>query len=136
MTVFAAQDSLVALMILTAAADSAMNERETEVITAIVGLVPVFRGFDPVRIDQISSIVVEMLQEESGVDQILTLVEDGLPPHLAETAYALACDMAAADGAVAYEEVQLLDMIRDRFSIDRLAAAAIERGARARHATL
>ena len=136
MSAFNAQDSLVATMILTAAADAAMTEREAEVITSIVGLLPVFEGFDAARIAEISTAVVQMLQEESGVDQIMSLVEEGLSDDLAETAYALACDVAAADGTVGTEEMNLLELVRHRLEIDRLNAAAIERGARARHRRL
>jgi tellurite resistance protein len=136
MSAFNSQDSLVATMILTAAADAAMTEREAEIITAIVGLLPVFEGFDAGRIAEISTVVVQMLQEESGVDQIMSLVEEGLPDDLAETAYALACDVAAADGSVGPEEMNLLELLRHRLEIDRLNAAAIERGARARHRRL
>jgi tellurite resistance protein len=133
MSAFNAQDSLVATMILTAAADAAMTAREAEVITAIVGLLPAFKDFDAARISEISTVVVQMLQEDNGVDQIVALVEEGLPEPLVETAYALACDVAAADGGLSYEEIQFLEIIRHRLGLDRLNAAAIERGARARH---
>ena len=63
-------------------------------------------------------------------------IRDALPVKLHETAYALACDVAAADGNVTQEEARLLEMIRHQLSIERLAAAAIERAARARHQTL
>ena len=59
-----------------------------------------------------------------------------LPQPLRETAYALACDVAAADGEPAEAELRMLEMIRHRLHIDRLVAAAIERGAQARHRTL
>jgi hypothetical protein len=59
-----------------------------------------------------------------------------LPERLNETAYALACDVAAADGTLAETELRLLEEIRYELNIDRLHAAAIERGARARHLTL
>jgi tellurite resistance protein len=133
MSAFNAQDSLVATMLLTAAADAAMTQREVEVITAIVGLLPAFDGFDAARIGEISAVVVEMLQDDDGVDQIVSLVEEGLPDHLTETAYALACDVAAADREVGDEELTLLELLRHRLGVDRLHAAAIERGAGARH---
>jgi len=56
-----------------------------------------------------------------------------LPEKLRETAYALACDVAAADGKVTQEESRFLEMIRFRLNIGRLPAAAIERGSRARY---
>jgi hypothetical protein len=52
---------------------------------------------------------------------------------LRETAYALACDVVAADGRATQEELRLLELLRHRLEVGRLPAAAIERGARARH---
>jgi tellurite resistance protein len=130
---FTAQDGLVAAMVLTAAADTRMTDAERDTVAGIVALLPVFRGFPEGRFGQISEVVVEMLAEEDGIDQILTLIEESVPEHLWVTAYALACDVAAADGAAAIEELRLLELIRHRLRVDRLTAAAIERGARARY---
>jgi hypothetical protein len=77
-----------------------------------------------------------MLSEEDGLDAILGLVKEALPPHLNETAYAMACDVAASDGVVRLAELRFLEMVRDELGVGRLAAAAIERGARARHQTI
>ena len=48
----------------------------------------------------------------------------------------LRCDVAAADGAIDGAEARMLEEIRYELEIDRLHAAAIERGSRARHMTL
>ena len=70
----------------------------------------------------------------------MDIVKAGLPKKLYETAYALACDVAVADGKLSQEELRLLQMLlqmpRYRLELDRLHSAAIERGARARHAHL
>jgi tellurite resistance protein len=58
-----------------------------------------------------------------------------LPQPLRETAYAVACDVAAADGTLAEEEANLLELLRRRLRVDRLVAAAIERATYARHAS-
>jgi hypothetical protein len=44
--------------------------------------------------------------------------------------------VAAADGEIAQSELRMLEEMRYELNIDRLHAAAIERGARARHMTL
>jgi len=75
------------------------------------------------------------LQDENGLDRALESIKAALPPSLRETAYAVACDIAAADAAISQEELRLLEMMRDHLEIERLVAAAIERGSRARHAT-
>ena len=55
---------------------------------------------------------------------------------LHETAYAMACDVVAADGELRDVELRMLEEIRDELNIDRLHAAAIEWGARVRHTIL
>ena len=127
------QDALIAVMIVTAAADNAMSDKEMREITATVGILPIFRGYDRERITHVSNTVVDLLSEEEGVDALMGLVVDALPVHLRETAYALACDVAAADESVKLEEMRLLETLRYVLRLDRLNCAAIERGSRARH---
>jgi len=55
---------------------------------------------------------------------------------LRETAYALACDIAAVEGRLKSEEIKLLAFRRHKLDIDRLTAAAIERGSRAHYSTM
>lgn len=131
-----AQDALVAVMIAVAAADGEMDDTELQSITTTVTLLPVFSSYDPDRIRNTSGMVADLLQEEDGLDALVGLVEQALPDHLRETAYALACDVAAADGTVKMTEMRLLEMLRYDLRVGRLASAAIERGARARHQTL
>jgi hypothetical protein len=57
-----------------------------------------------------------------------------LPQPLRETAYAMACDVAAADGTLASAELEVLGLLRRRLNVDRLVAAAIQRATYARHA--
>ncbi|HEY4124436.1 MAG TPA: 2-dehydro-3-deoxyphosphooctonate aldolase, partial [Rhizomicrobium sp.] len=56
-----------------------------------------------------------------------------LPDHLCETAYALGLEVALSDSRVMLEEVRMLEVLRRSLHIDRLVAAALERGARARY---
>lgn len=126
------QDSLVALMITVSVADSAIRTSELLAIEQIVDHLPIFAGFDTDHIKVISQIVFDLLEEEDGLDALFGLIRDALPERLIETAYVLACDIAASDGALTQSELRLLEEIRDAWNIDRLHAAAIERSARAR----
>ena len=63
----------------------------------------------------------------------LKQIATALPAPLRETAYALAVEVAAADGRPAEVELRMLELIRHTLHVDRLVAAAIERGAQARH---
>jgi len=127
------QDALIAVTFVTAISDDLMSEKEYREITATVNLLPVFKAYDTDRIDGIIDTVQAFMEEEDGVESLVGLVKSALPDHLYETAYALACDVAAADGSVAIGEMRLLEELRQGLSLDRLNAAAIERGARARH---
>ena len=130
------EDALVSVMIAASAADEAMTDNELRSITSIVKVLPIFQGYDSDRVQQVSGLVSDLFTEEDGLDALLGLVEAALPDHLRETAYALACDVAAADGRVAMTELRFLEELRHELRVGRLAAAAIERGARARHQRL
>jgi tellurite resistance protein len=127
------QDALVAVMIAVSASDDQMRTTELVAINRMVNQMPVFQGYDPDRIRQIAQTVFDLFEEEEGLDALFGLIRDGLPPKLIETAYALACDVASADGSVRQLELEMLEEIRDQLAVDRLHAAAIEWGARARH---
>lgn len=131
-----AQDSLAALMIAVSASDENIRTAELVKITNIVNNLPVFAGYDADRLNVIAQTVFDLFEQEDGLDALFGLIRDALPPALNETAYALACDVAAADGKLMEPELRLLEEIRYELDIDRLHAAGIERGARARHMTL
>lgn len=131
-----AQDCLVALMIATSASDENLRTSELLTIERIVNQLPIFADYDQARIRSTSEVVFELFSEEDGLDALFGLIRANLPPRLNETAYALACDVAASDGALGDSELRLLEEIRFELDISRLHAAAIERGARARHLTL
>ena len=128
------QDALVALMIAVSVADSAIRTAELLAIEQVVNQLPVFSGYDSDRIKGVAQTVFDLIEEEDGLDALFGLVRDALPSRLAETAYALCCDIAASDGSLMQAELRLLQEIRHELDIDRLHAAAIERGARARFA--
>ncbi|BBK35568.1 hypothetical protein STAQ_06460 [Allostella sp. ATCC 35155] len=127
------QDALIYTMVLAAAADRDMTDPEVSTIGEIVGHLPIFAEFERGRLPQLASACVDLLQQEDGLDVALKQIREALPSKLRETAYALACDVVAADVKASQEELRLLEMIRHRLEVDRLTAAAIERGARARY---
>ena len=128
--------ALIYVMVLVSAADSEMTNAEMRSIGEEVQYLPIFRDFDRERLPKVAASCIDILNSDSGSDNIFTLIEQALPTQLRETAYALACDVAAADGRTTEEGLRMLEIIRDRLDIDRLSAAAIERGARARHQRL
>jgi tellurite resistance protein len=131
-----AEDALVAVMVAVSFSDEQVRTSELVRINQIVNHLPVFASYDADRIAVVSRTVMDLFAEEDGLDAFFGLVRDALPARLFETAYALACDVAAADGRLGQTELRLLEEIRHELEVDRLHAAAIERGARVRHVTL
>ena len=130
------QDALIAIMIAEGLSDETISGREFLSISKIVDHLPIFTNYDQDRVQIIAQTVLDLFEEEDGLDALFGLVKDALPENLYETAYALACDVAASDGRLMESELQLLQEIRYELNIDRLHGAAIERGARARHQRL
>jgi tellurite resistance protein len=130
------QDALVAMMVAVTFSDGQMRTAELLAVENAVNNLPVFGEYDADRIGIVTRTVADLFAEEEGLDALFGLIRDTLPDKLNETAYALACDVAASDGRLGQGELRLLQEIRDELDIDRLAAAAIERAARARHMRL
>jgi tellurite resistance protein len=128
--------ALIYTMVMVSAADSDMTDAEFRAIGEEVQRLPIFRDYDIEQLPQAAAECAEFLQAEEGLDTLMERVKEGLPSKLYETAYALACDVAVADGKLSQEELRLLQILRNRLGLDRLHSAAIERGARARHALL
>ena len=131
-----AHDALVAVMIATSAADEQLRPEELLSITRLVEQLPVFESYDAARVKHVSELVFEMLEVEDGLHAIVGLVHEALPEGLNETAYALACDVAASDLDIPMQERRWLRILRHDLMVDELVAAAIERAARARHRRL
>ena len=130
------QDCLIAVMIAVSASDANMRTAELVTIEAMVNHLPVFAEYDFDRIGVVSQSVLDLFEEEDGLDVLFGLLREDMPEAMNETAYVLACDVAASDGHLGEAELRLLEEIRYELNIDRLHAAAIERAARARHMTL
>ncbi len=130
------EDSLIAVMLVTSISDEQVETAELLRIDASVNHLPVFATYDMDRAAKVSRVVFDLMTEEDGLDALFGLVRENLPDYLWETAYALACDVAAADGTLHGPELRILEEIRHELNIDRLRAAAIEYGARARHMIL
>lgn len=125
--------ALVYVMVVVSAADGTMSDGELKTIGALTRRLPVFHDFDHDRLLALAQDCSAILQEEDGLAAVLGLVRDALPGPLRETAYWLALEVALTDHRVALEEIRIIETLRHALELDRLVAAALERGARARY---
>ena len=125
--------ALVYVMVVVSAADGAMNDKELKAIGDLTRTLPVFKDFDRDRLLVLAQDCSAILQEEDGLAAVLGLVKEALPEPLRETAYWLALEVALSDTEVKLEEGRIIETLRRALGINRLVAAALERGARARY---
>lgn len=128
--------ALIYVMVMVSAADRNMTDAELGMIGEIVNFLPIFRDYDAALLPKTTAACAELLDSDDGLDRAFEVIKASLPHRLRETAYAVACDVAAADGEPHPEVIRLLEIMRHRLDIDRLVAAAIERGALARFRSL
>jgi tellurite resistance protein len=128
-----AQEALVCTMVLVAASDGGISDREIGVMSGLVQTIPVFQHFSAEQLRRATEAVVGLLREEDGLNHAARLIREALEPRLRETAYALACEVVAADRFARQSALQMLEFVMTELHLEPLVAAAIERGARARH---
>jgi tellurite resistance protein len=129
---FTPHEALVCAMVLMASADGPMSDAEVARMTSLVQELPAFAAFSLDDIETVTDSALTLLAETNGLDHGITMIAAALPMRLRETAYLLACEVAAADGEATQEELRFLQALRIGLELDRLIAGAIERAARAR----
>jgi tellurite resistance protein len=130
------EEALICTMVLVAAADGGMTDREIGVMSGQVQTLPVFREFSSEQLANATEVAVTLLNEDEGLQHAARLIREALPTRLRETAYALACEVVAADDVAGQQTLQMLEFVMGELQLDPLVAAAIERGVRARHQTV
>ncbi|KPF47240.1 tellurite resistance TerB family protein [Rhizobium sp. G187] len=130
------EEALIFVMVMASAVDSAMAEKELVRIGQLIDILPVFDAFDKEQLIPVSQRCASILSGPEGLEIALETIKDALPDHLRDTAYALAVEIVAVDLSIRPEEFRLLKLLRDRFRLDPLTCAALERSATARYRTL
>lgn len=132
MAVLSPQAALIYVMVIVSASDAEMSDRELHTIGEAVKTLPVFSSFEPSGLIRVAQECATVLAEPNGLESALAMVKEALPPHLRETAYVLALDLALSHKPVETVELRVLDKLRLALSLDKLVAAALEHSARAR----
>lgn len=132
MSTISPETALVYTMVTVSASDDQMTDSELTRMTGLVGYLPAFRDYNVERLRTNTETCTQLLQSEEGLDAVLGLIEEAVPETHYDLVYALACEVAASDSNLTQEELRLLELFRHYLNVDRLTAAAIERGIAAR----
>lgn len=128
-----APEALVLTMVLTAAGDGGISDREIGVMSGLAQTLPAFREFSADQFRRVTDATVVLLREEDGLKHAGRLLRGALGPRLRETAYALACEVVVGDHGLKGASLDILEFVREELHLDPLIATAIERGIRARY---
>jgi len=132
MSTISPETALVYTMVTVAASDDSMSDVELTQMTGMVGYLPALDGYNVEHLRLDTESCIEILSSEEGLDAVLGLIAEAVPESHYDLVYAVACEVAASDGALTQEELRLLEEYRHFLNVDRLTAAAIERGVAAR----
>src|SRR5579863_9611750 len=90
-----APEALVLTMVLVAAADGGITDREIGTMSGLVQTLPAFHDFTTEQFQQVTEAAAALLNEDDGLKHAARLIRSALTPRLHETAYALACEVVA-----------------------------------------
>src|SRR5438309_7989984 len=102
------QEALICTMVLVAAADGAITDREIGVMSGLVQTLPAFHDFSSERLESATEAAISLLEEDEGLTHAGQMLRDALEPRLRETAYALACEVVAADKGASQPVLRML----------------------------
>jgi tellurite resistance protein len=127
------QEALVCTMVLVAATDGGISDREIGVMSGLVQTLPAFNGFSADQLASATETAINLLRDDDGLSHAGELIREALTLPLRETAYALACEVVAGEGFASQSTLRMLEFVLSELHLDPLVASAIERGTRARY---
>lgn len=123
--------ALIYTMVAVAESDADIIDSEINIIGDLVNHLPVFEGISRSEVADMAVTCSEQLHAD-GLDHVFALIREALPPSLREVAYALACDVVAADRRLTRDEMKILDRVRAQLDVPEAVAEALEGAARVR----
>lgn len=126
-------EALIYAMVTISAADRTITTEELSRIGSIVRELPPFASYTDDWLADATQQCGSILRKPNGIDNVLAVIKNSLPPRLYETAYVLCAEVAAADLSVHADESHFLELLAAKLGLDRETCEALERGARARH---
>jgi tellurite resistance protein len=127
------QEALIYAMITMSATDNQMSDAELKRIGTVVKELPAFDSFDAATLVDHAQACGLLMSGTNGLDNVLDSIAASLPEHMRETAYVLACEVAASDEVLREEEQRFLQLLARRLELDSLTCAALARAAVARN---
>lgn len=105
-------------------------------IDEMIAATPSLRAIPPAKQAATRDLTSAIIGANEGLDSMLTLIAAATNATQQETLYALAVEFIVRRARISPEEMRLLELLADEFSLDPLLRAAIDQAMRARFAPL
>jgi len=117
-------DALVAVLVGAVAADGILRREENSRLTELLSSSRCGLGIGTEATAAATTRAVNLLADH-GLRAVLSACAEAIPPNLRATAFALAVDLALADGRLGTRESALIDQLQGTLSIERELARTI-----------
>src|SRR5574341_1203430 len=118
------EEAFAAITLAAVAADGYISEEEGRGLITGLTRMKLFEKYGP---NQMASMFNKLLGiiKRQGIESLVALSKEALPPELRETAFAVATDLALADGVVEKSEKEILTRIQQTLGIPEDTAIKI-----------
>jgi tellurite resistance protein len=105
------EESFAAITLAAVAADGVITEEEANGLIMGLARMKLYSGFNSNQMGSMLNKLVGIVRKQ-GVEVLVNQAKESLPKELLETAFAVATDLALADGEIASQEKEILTKIQ------------------------
>jgi tellurite resistance protein len=118
------EEAFVAVSLASVAADGIITDEEARGLMVQLYRMKMFSGYNNNQMSSIFNKLINIIKKQ-GIEALVTMSKDSLPEDMRACAFAVATDLALADGDVAEEEKKLLTKIQQVLGIPEEEAVKI-----------
>lgn len=121
---FGPQESFAGILFGASACDGHVGDDEMQGLVTALLRMKLYHRFDSNQFNKMLNKLHGVLKKK-GVDTLIDICVEGLPPELAKTAFTNACDIVLSDGVVEPDEKEFIDKLQKKLDIEANAAKTI-----------
>ncbi len=118
------EEAFAAVALAAVAADGNISEEEGRGIITGLARMKLFENYNPNKMGSMFNKLIGIIKNQ-GIESLVTLSKENLPQELRETAFAVATDLALADGTIDKSEKDILTKIQQTLGVPEETAIKI-----------
>ena len=118
------EEAFAAVALAAVAADGYISEEEGRGIITGLARMKLFENYNPNKMGSMFNKLIGIIKNQ-GIESLITLSKETLPQEIRETAFAVATDLALADGTLDKSEKDILTKIQQTLEVPEETAIKI-----------